>query len=64
MISVLEPQYSRRDYDEPWEHWKRCAHCEEPVNPDESVTLHGDVYHDYCGVDACKDTDCEGHDDD
>lgn len=47
----------KSDYDDPELYWSRCALCDEPLNPDESVTLDGERVHDYCA-------ESEGHDDD
>ena len=64
--SLLEPQFSRRDSDAAWMHWKRCAlkECGEPVDPDESMNRHGELIHTGCAEAFCADSDCEGHDDD
>lgn len=55
--SMLEPQFSRRDSDAPWMHWKRCAFCREPIDPDELVMRHGAEVHNACADAYCD--DCE-----
>lgn len=63
--SMLEPHGTDLyDRDPAWMHWKRCTRCDEPVNPDESMTLHRDVYHAICAdFERMEECDCEGHDD-
>lgn len=59
--SMLEPQFSRRDSDEPWEHWRRCGLCGEPLDPADTEVLAGfagDVFHRTpCAADYCREHD-------
>lgn len=64
LLAFATDYMDRSDYDDPELYWVRCALCDEPVNPDDQVTRHGEKVHDYCAEVFCADSDCEGHDDD